>query len=338
MRQFIKEHPWRLEIVPGFIVVFAIVWPQIFRSEIIATQPWKAADWLHHQIFYITFMLGYAFLHCWMCHMHARCERGKKYFFYAPLWTMFLCWFGSMWFDWHLWPSEIHYDHISPSIVHHSVVYTLVWLILIPVAGVAQAVIEWIRPFRAITIEESVPGASDIRPGDPFYYREVIIDWIGVIFGPLVCISLGYILWLQYKTPSIWSLIMTVVLASVVTWLFVKKLRVTYVISKERILCHYPLGGLDGWWHAGRHFSIKIADVKGCSIFCLDSSKLLHPYFQRSSPDYMRPLMTKSKFGTCLKVETNDGKAYLLGLKNPETACKLINTALEARKQSEGQA
>lgn len=338
MRQFIKEHPWRLEIVPGLIILFAIIWLLIFRSEMNATQAYLGKVRVFQQVFQVVLLLFWAAYGAYWSHKWVKGERQKKYFIAAPLTPMVMCLNQWYFFGWHLNAFEISYHHVTPAVVYHSHLYGFVWLVLIPVTGIAQAIVEWTRPYRPQPQTESVPGASDVRPGDPFYYREVLINWPVALIAAVSCLLIGLnVVMLSIDSRgdrNVWPILTVTAIAASATWLSLKRLCIVFVISKERVLCRNSASRFNALWAEGPEFSIRMSDIEACSVFWIDSTEIRHPFFRPDDANYMRPLLRAGIVGACLRLETSDGKAYLLGMKNPETACKLIQTAIEEREKS----
>lgn len=324
MKQFIKEHPWRLEIVPGFLILFAIVWPLVFRQLIITTKLHEGETWFHYEAFRIFAMLLYAFFNVLMCNRWVRKERDRKYFFtVAPIWPMFMCFIG-----WQLSrpldAREIPLYHLSPDQVRNLHIYSCAWLWLIPIVAVAQLIMEWSRHFVPKPPLETLPRATDVRSGDAFYYRESINDWlsVGLIIIAIIvsAVLFGAILAAFFEWKTAWPVIAaaTVIIALTSLAAFGNR-RITYIISAERVYASAP----------GAELSRAMSEIVACSVVWNET-----PEFKTNGdsswPGRVQRMRPFNKYGAYLKIETSDDRSYVLGMKRPETACKLIQTAIEA--------
>lgn len=93
MKEFIKTHPWRLEIVPFLMFAFTAIIPWFYRADFIALMchsrhfvPSKVWIVQHLQnVFTIMMILamGSIFNHAW-----ARGERSKKFNYFAVVFPM----------------------------------------------------------------------------------------------------------------------------------------------------------------------------------------------------------------------------------------------------------
>ena len=301
MRQFIKEHPWRLEIVPFILTVLAIIVPLIYRSERLA---WFDS-WANHKIIG-TWLFTFA-INVWIALVYM-----KRIINYN-----------------HDWVSAERYKRFNPNtIVLTGFMAATIWVFgfviladllytwpLIPLAVIAESLLEYSRKYipheHAVDCEAS-GHMHNVQPGEKFYYREFNGLSLQKVLVLIPLIMLIY--WLLFRESFAFVLAIIIGLAAYATSIK------TFVISNDTITV--------GFWKM--RVRIKIDDVLSCNI---SQSGLASPQKRRQAnlagDPYNRPV---------LRIEMKNGDEYLLGPKDPETACKLINTALAARgeKESEG--
>jgi hypothetical protein len=283
-------------------MVFAVVWPLIGRAEQVhgawvkgmhegigSTESAIAREWLRDCLTGLNIVF-FIWLQAVVCnHYLVRREQQKEFRSAIVLLTVIMA------------ASAVYFVPV------HIGLFAAISIVAL--TAVVQTFLELTRKFVAKEEHRQV-ALEGIRPGDPFYYREIAFAWWWV--APAVYISLGLIL-LGWEQTQVWPYaVAAVVLATV------PLPRDVFIVSSERIVARV-------WLH---RVSIRKTDVKSCKLVDYDArSKSI-----AGTRDYSAKLLVpQGKSGPCLEIVTNKGEAYILGMNNSETACKLIQTALEAR-------
>ncbi|MEN6520372.1 MAG: hypothetical protein ABFD46_04375 [Armatimonadota bacterium] len=315
MRQWIREHPWRLEIVPFAMVAYAAAIPLLYRREMlphIDARPGFSveATWLlEFSLKVATLLIGWLII-LLVNHLWVKSETEKRYNYRTPLLILLV--------NWSVWPA-LRWIVDALGDQRAEWIYN-VWFSSLPIALFLACLLEYTR--KAVIVEDTstkpVSYIEDIKPGEPFYYREtqyyqwvVIIGIICLVFisvftrltldqwWPLFFIALPILLWITYSQSI-------------------------FTATNERITVRLGI----------HRVVVSVSDIKSCGIQKYHALADFGGYgkeIRRYSK--LEAYIMKSGYG--LYLETNAGKKYLFGMKNPETACKLINTAIAARQQSE---
>jgi hypothetical protein len=299
LRDFVRRHPWQLEIVPFAIVVIAFALPLAYRQDMLA----RMHSWNGYSVEQ-TWLLRYAFrgmwvLVAWIGNLQSndiwiRLEREKRFNWWTMSGTAFMSlagWFMSGWF-------------FGPA-----------WVAIIVLSLALEGLIERSRRFRPREIRGGRIPSVTVKPGEPFYYREerslVMTPWY--VRVPIsLCLVPG--LWTIAGDAGFpFPLAVGMLIGGLVAT------RVIFSVSGERVTASIGLM---------RRVSIPMLCVRGCEVY--DYNPLVgrhHGWI--TTHDGMQ--LYGARIGPCLRIETTDGKAYLLGVKDPEAICDLIKAAVAAQ-------
>ncbi len=303
MKEWIKEHPWRLEVVPFLMVIATALLPLMHWDQMIARTPSLpgrsvGAIWLMHYIGRVAislfmWILGWEFIHEWVLS-----EREKRYNFWTLVSILVLGAFG--------W-------------VAAESMFGSFWLVATALAAGAQAIIEARRPFVLMQRPEPLDSdVAEVEPGDRFYYRE------GSFLGrasllPSSCLLAGSLGFVRHWEDIVCGLIFGLVYTP-----FYARQRREVVITQEKITGRFGLVRV----------LIPMTDLRSCAI--ADPHPVTESF--RGHRGWGHTYDGMKLYGNCnapmLRLDTMEGKTYVIGMKKPETACRLIKTALAARKQS----
>ena len=307
MKEFLKQHPWRLEIAPCLLAIaVALVLLTHWRQMLAHTLPLPGltvgGTWLLRYVVRtcVAFLLwigNWEVNHQWVIS-----EREKRYLFW-PLITIVVMgafgWFASGW------------------------MFGLFWLaITVPAVGL-QAIVEARRPF--VLLQRPMPidsEAAELRPGDRFYYREgtSLARRLLLLNAGALVILLGFAQ--DWRDMMIYFII---IFSSFVITLLMRGFRREFVITREKITGRF----------GSRRLLIPMADVRSCTIadpHPLTESFRGHRgwgYTWGNTRDGMQ--LYGDATGPMLRIDTVEGKTYLLGMKRTETAFRLIRSALSHR-------
>ena len=295
MRELIRRHPWRLEIVPFAIVAAAFCLPLLYRQDMLArTPPWHGygveQTWLLRYLFRGLLVVSTLLSNVQCNDTWVRAERGKRFNWWTLYGTAFVAitgWFMSGWF------------------------FGSVWVSVLALSVVAEAFIERSRAFRLHEVARERDPEISLRPGEPFFYSEERKPLAAMLSQAAVVLSMLPAVW---TIRPDWTLITMMAICSVSTLVTT---RIAFSVSSERITARA------GW----RGASIPISDVRACTVY------EYNPFVGRHwgmVTTYDGMLLYAAKLGPCLRIEAIDGKTYLLGVKHPETVCKLIQAAVSA--------
>jgi len=298
MKEFWKQHPWRLEIVPGLLVIATALVPLMHWHQMAANTPalpgfTTDGAWLIRYVARVLFAFvlwigGWQSNSLWVLS-----EREKRYDFWA-IWTVVVMgvfgWFAS------------------------GRMFGSFWLVITLLAVGVQSVIEALRPF-ALLQRPADAEPMEFKPGDRFYYREGTPLGRSLLLAN-VCIL---VLWLGFVRD--WeSLIIAfiVIFPSTVITLTPGMNRREIVISREKIAGRFGLYRL----------MIPMTHVLSCAV--ADP----HPFTEsfRGHRGWGRTWDGMEYYGDIsspmLRIDTTEGKTYLVGMKKPGTACALIQSVL----------
>jgi hypothetical protein len=302
LREFIKRHPWQLEIVPFVVLILAFVVPAIYWHEIRAqVRPWN----------------GYSADQTWMLRYVLRGITAVGWLIIASvdsndIWVRFEHTKRFNW--WALWSSPtlaLMGWYMSDQS------FGALWLALALLSFLPQILIEKSRRFiPQETVEESKPVPL-IQPGEPFYYKEEKCRRPFLLRSVLGMLVIAPALWTVVEDGSgvVWML----GVSSLVTIL---TMRIFVSVSRERVTARA------GW----RRVSIPISHIRDVAIYDYDP---LSGKRKGWVTTYDRMSIYAPGPGPCLRIETTDGKAYLLGVKDPEAFGNLIRAAMEGVRPSQ---
>ncbi|MEN6372445.1 MAG: hypothetical protein ABFD64_10585 [Armatimonadota bacterium] len=336
MKQWIREHPWRLEIVPAISVAFAAVVPLIYRSQIALRVKPKhglspSVTWWGNYIVGIIFMLICLLGHIYCTHLTAKIgvdSNDKKF----PLAAIISC---------------------AGLTVTLYLVFPLLlgWVFI---CGVVLILSAWlIQPRLVRNLPESPlrdvpqPDLSDLpkpkldsrmetpAPGEPFYYKNNVRIKIPRRFSLhanlawiiLIAVIVSAFLW---DCKGVWDVIIVVILLA---FLFIPRSAGPYFkVTPEKI----SVRTLDEV-----KINIQMADIVRCEVVDAYISPDEHfmMSFDAERPENSTVIDQRLlNIGRRLEIETNGGIIHKFRLNNPYETCKLINTAIAARQKPEGEA
>lgn len=308
MRQFIKEHPWRLEIVPFIVIVLAGLVPILYGIQIVKHMSAlnnfaRTETYLIRYIFRVFLLLSLWPILIQQNHEWVLAETKKRFDYVAVAWTMLiaLCgWYVSQWF-------------LAPF-----------WLVTIAAATILQIVIEAQRPYIPRTIQKQSDTDINLQPGILFYYREDRSQlWLGVlIYNPII-----WWRWCIWSTAGKTDDLTVAIIVSVIVLLFLPFIpRLTCVVSNELIAVRF------GWlWQQ----TVRLDEVKTCSVVNYTPDD--YPISRKSRVWKFIGQIAFAPKADILRVETLYAETYHFAFKNAKEACSIINAALEARRSENQQ-
>ena len=298
MKEFIRRHPWQLEIVPFVVLTVAFVVPALYWQELRAqVQPWHghSADqtWI---VWYV--LRGITAVGLFACSIDSnniwvRYERSKRFNWWA------------------MWPPP-GLAFIGWYMADQS--FGVFWLALGVVSLLTQVLIERARQFTPKGGMAEPSQAVVVRPGEAFYYREELNK---------IPLALRGVIGMWVAAPLIWTTttssddgIAVICMFAICSLFVVFVSRIVFAVSRERVTARAGF----------RRVSIPISRVRELSVYDYDplsgQRKGMVTTYDRMSIYAPRP-------GPCLRIETADGKAYLLGVREPEAFGNLIRAAME---------
>lgn len=294
MKKWIREHPWRLEIVPFFMLVFAAIY-------YIVTEPGEGEfldlaskrQWLLVVIGRLLIMVSLWYQSMQSNHSHVAYEIKKEFnheiYFYI----------GLMWL-WGTFPNVLG-------------------AMMIP-ALFLQLLLEKTRPYKRIELpadNEILPRALDVQQGDAFYYREIQVNW-NIIVGAIAIILLS--LGIVFSHPYYWRIfaIFPIIASGFLILLIRKQPYYVFSISSEYIRIKA----------GNRTVSLPTKNIKTCTVE--GHSPELAPARRIDLDEVWVPA---NRISSRLKIVTKEYQAYLLGMKRPATACRLIETVITTQNE-----
>lgn len=298
MREFIKRHPWQLEIVPFAVLIIAFVVPAIYWQELRAhTRPWHgySADQ--------TWLLRYVLRGIAAVGMFAAGMRSNDY------------WERTKKFNWNgLWNAP-YLAFIGWFMANET--FGVFWLALGIVSLLPQALLERSRrvtpkePTKELVKEPSQVLA--VQPGEPFYYREQRSIRPDVLQG---------IATLLFVVPALWTILEDfafyawIICVGSLSYVMILTLRIVFSVSRERVTARAGL----------RRVSIPISQIRDVVVYDYDPQ--FEPRTGMPTVYYGAPFCTPSP-GPYLIIEKTDGEACMLGVKDPEAFGNLIRAAMK---------
>jgi hypothetical protein len=299
MKQFIKEHPWRLESVPFVIVLIALFLPLVHRHELMVNagplrQLWHgftpAQSWWLHWALRVCMVIGIWLLGIQSNALWVRLELSKRVNYWAPpcaaimaVAGWFCCW-------WH---------------------FCSLWTVAIVVAPILQILIDLTRrPTPKRDAAGSTVMAS-ISRSEPFYYREDCGLTCRSLLGTIG--NVGIMLGLVSVTGQ-WMPLAVIVPAAII----MNFSRLTFTITHDRITAR--VGGI-------QRIDIPMKDIISHGVHEHRPLEGRH-HGWGNKIDGM--ITVTPRTGPCVRIETRDGKAYLLGMNHPEEVCRAISKIIVA--------
>ena len=304
MREWIREHPWRLEIVPMALIVYTSLMPVLFRGAMHRTgEGWHGFTGYEVRLLEcLASLLGMMAL--WLVglstnHSLAHVEAARR------------SWRSTMTVALMGFPVA----GLLPAI--GSVPAGLIWMGVL-LAGLAlQSVMERALPFVPhAAFSENTDLAPPIRAGEPPYYAEQRMPWIVFAVAPVMGSALFIFSWLGFG--KWWVGVPIAFLPLLPLWTAKER----YAITKERVFVQV----------GGTRASIPIADIIECGVAecdCIAEDE--KPSSEGPAAKCLVSDLTRK--GPYVTVKTNNGKSYVLGFARPTFACALINEAITAKKR-----
>ncbi|MEN6372447.1 MAG: hypothetical protein ABFD64_10595 [Armatimonadota bacterium] len=347
--EYLRGNTWKLDVLPTIHVLLAIALPWVHRQETLAHLKWRfIRASTPEDAWFVYYFLGLIFI-IWptlrfIKNKHnrwVRPEPSKVKYKYIPGELLFLILF--VW----LLPARVF-----PSFV------MLYWWVFSIVSILLQTLIRYLQPSVPLEqqkksdekpdLSEPAPLApedvDDIQPGQLFYYRELDFNFgLGerVLFLIMICSMAAFI----SMITNLWWIVFIVFALPILLIVF-SRIPI-FIVSNERILAQETFEKID----------IKISEVVNCGISekksvilaksrrlkelriqgednCQEALDLLEDVKKYLKRKILLVYTTKQEH-PYLEIETKDGYIYSISVKNPEAACKLINTAIAARQKSE---
>lgn len=185
MRQWIREHPWRLEIVPFLIVIISIImplWQQRNVSSIVPL-PFGSMDWWFSYFSLLVSMLFFWFWQLADNHTWVLKEHHKKFNYNILILNTFMLLRGYVGI-WTFYEPDSYIKTMQN------------WTVLgITLIGIS-VIIELARPFKRLESgTRHNTRVHEIKSGDHFYYSEFNRNWLWCIVYTMAAIWLGLRVW-----------------------------------------------------------------------------------------------------------------------------------------------
>ena len=318
MKQFIREHPWRLEIMPTLIIMFALISPLMCYRDAVAHTDAKYGlspehAWLLRYILFSMLMIMFWFVGPYYNHQWLQVEvDGKRFNKRVPVWGVVLATNGLM---------------TLPE-CNGATWVVLSWLLIIPSTWFIQSWVERTRPFvprQAASEEDTFNQITNLQRGERFYYREVKGSKWSIAILPFSVTYMMIAAWYLTGVRGIGIAVgVLIALLGVLRILSLGDMDGIVVISDKHIIIRKPL------W---RKIFIPMANIQDCVIRTIE---LHNPLDQ----NLFKIILGKDnpppvEYRQIISITTTTGDRYFLNVKNPEAIHKLINTALAARQEKE---
>lgn len=344
MKQWIREHPWRLEIVPAVMALLALCEPLILRTQLIAEQqrpldhPWDThPDWRAWSV--PTALMVWFWLEQLQNNQDwVQAERDRKRFNNSAVLTGFLLGTCGLWGASHLLPAS------------DALWLPVAWIILFLAAWPVQTCLEQTRRFIRKETEsnaDSCIAPASVEPRDRFYYRETQTRW-GSLLGRLGCAAYWPMSMCWYG-GIYWTY--GLLAGAAVLGFALVTVRATFVVSRERVSARVGY----------RRVSIPIESIESCELVDVPpryyNNFFGHPYRSFRELNGIPLYALSSKVGPSLRIVTRArktvhdeptdpkakvailnevkitrGRAVVFGMNKPQIACALINSAIAARE------
>lgn len=350
MKEFIRKHPWRLEILPLICVIFALVVPLIYHEQTIAFVRSKHGltpeqTWWGWYIFSVFGVLGCFISNLSICHLSAQFHIDRKKDWYYCFFTAFVGFMSSLF------------------LLHSYIVgwMLIVWLVLLFSSWAIQKYLLRTLPsvpeptvpivdLKSLLPSESEQPEDAVKPGEPFYYRETInnkasmdclprntaiklrlFSWLG---GVVLIGILFFVEWWTSKdlhdmlSGLVWPV---VILIGIQVWDRIYGKGTFFSVTPQRIKIRTD---------SGKKINIRMADVTGCEVVeSLQIGSDEHLMMQinldeiskackASSDEVPKELQYMANVLRRLEIHTKSGKTYTFRLGDPDKVCGLINAAM----------
>lgn len=298
MKQFIKIHPWRLEIVPALAFLISIGTALFYHFQLAEQWNITAVSNITNKSPYILFTWQIIILLClWLLeirinHQWIAGEDEKKFNYMAIL---------------------FHFIIITKTfllLTSISIIYSIInnsrlqipwsWGTIVLVIGLCfTALMERTRKYLSFAeIPEPAPPADIKSSEESFCYNESEIDWlIAVVAILLAILSLLHLMFLHRHDHAIFGIIASVILVS-------------FTYRKVSISTD------------GISFSCSLIRKRFNIGDIIDCQYIRPQVWHRPGSEHPRAICVTS--GRCLQVTTRDGKKHVFGMLRPSLACSLI--------------
>lgn len=309
MRQFIREHPWQLEIVPAVAMAAAVGSVLFYYLRLAGDLVVLEANSGHDGtvgtllVLFATLVMFYWVLGLRANHQWVTTEHRKRFNWMALVFQSGMLLYASM---------SLFLVHVTIMMVNQSTdtqVVDLLFTLLsaIQVAGLGlTAVIEWRRPFvlRHET-SEPPPPASVLPDGHAGSYIDTEVDWSWVVLALLMCAVslLAAVLVGEWATGA--ALVVGFLAASTLAY---RKVTVT----AECVL----------FWCGPVRQRFATADI-------VEYRALHQELFTWKRLRKTRTLFVTT--GRSLELKLRNGMTYRLGMVRPAYACELLSRMMSQR-------
>lgn len=306
MKEWIRRHPWRLEVVPIALFAYAIITPLLVPLDTLRTSvfygPWhwhklpKEEAWLTWYLLTTLMSLNLLIWQTSTNHAYLFGRESRNWvlrsFAHFLFWTCFIM--GGL---------------MGP--------YLFGYIIMVVIGATIQLHLLKNQPMaikQDNEPEEIAPVAQAVEPGETFYYRELFVpgmwEYSSIVLGATMLA-----IWLWHFAGILWIAVAVGPLMFIIRLTF--GLYSTFSVSNEQVVVK----------RGKRRTVIPIGKIKCCSIQQFD----LRQGSEEIEVDSVHHLL-RGYSNRYLVLETLDGKTKLFRINKPVTACKLIQTALAARE------
>lgn len=303
MREFIRTHPWRLEIVPAvavFTAVGHVVYYYVSGIATLVSRTMVRTEPRWFQVDRITLFLTAFVIFCWsmsmsLNHSWVRCERRKRFnYILLPFQANIVMLCAGM----------TVVLRLLMDAVLHVVPHPQWWLVPTAMAiglGVTS-VLEWTRPHAPNGEPEPAPPGNPITSGGAFEYVEGSVDWSLTLGGPLMAV-----IWAVCAQTSVGGYIAAGVVAILCVLFGRGQVRLT-----DRML-RSSRGSM--------RQSVALSDVQSVQV-------VTHEMMQWRPKGVPRRQwhMMGSPYPCALEITTKQGHIYRFGMQRPKYVCGLIES------------
>ena len=310
MKQWIKEHPWRLEIAPFLMVVLAVVLPILYRQEMLPhIKPEHGLTliqvWFCNHVMRLSLLAMFWLFQSYTNHLWVATEQKKCFNYNTVYYNAVMLLFGFS-----------NWEVLKPGII---------WSLSAIVLVMLSVLLEYTRPFVAKdqTLKPS-HTVKEIHRGDHFYYREHNICFLTVVIGvPATMLVCSIVLLFIGK----WWLVAALTVPYML--IILRPIHTSYVVTLDRIIMRYGF----------RKKTILMQEIQNCRIeehpAGVDSNGEEITFESLRKNWFL--FLPSTPSAPSLYIETHDGRFHRFPMRSPETACALINTALSAHNHPEAQ-
>lgn len=298
MREFVRVHPWRLEIVPALAFIVSIgaalfyafrlreTWNCISMPDELRSLPATLLPWL------VAILLSFWAIELHHNHRWVETERRKRYNWVTLLFQVVIVVKATL---------GLALVSLVSYVVDHRpwIRQPWPWLAAILVLGIVfEAVMEKTRTF-APTRESPEPGLSgDTASAGEMPYVDMEIDWWPVASAVPIVIATAL---LAALTHMYYLLVLGLIGGGLMALFGYRRV----AISRDGVLL--------SCWLIRKRF--RIGDIIGCRAVRPEA-------WERVGPKRARALFMTT--GRCLELTTRDGKTHVFGMVRPSYACSLL--------------